>query len=266
MSRERTVFVDGIALWAPRMPGWEIAREVLRDERAAVDPPAARPAASLLPPTERRRAPDSVALALEVALRATEAAHADPKTMPSVFASTHGDLAISDYMCETLVATPTLISPTRFHNSVHNAAAGYWTIGTGSHAPYTALTAHRHTFGAGWLEAAAQVACDDARVLLVAFDVESRGPMATVTPSRGLFGVALVLAAQRSADTQCEVRWSVQAGAAEPTPARHAALVEGNALAACLSLFEGFAGGADCRVQQTLAENLTLELDLRMGA
>ena len=72
-----------------------------------------------------------VAVALEVALAACRAADRDPATLPSVFASTHGDLAITDYMCETLATDPTAVSPTKFHNSVHNAAAGYWTIGAG---------------------------------------------------------------------------------------------------------------------------------------
>ena len=140
-----TAFVNGVAFWAPRLPGWQIAAPVLRGEAAAPVQPAPRPAPTLLAPTERRRAPDTVAIALEVAGRACESAGADPKQLPSVFASTHGDLAISDYMSETLARTPTLISPIRFHNSVHNAAAGYWTIGTGCHEPYTALTRLRAT-------------------------------------------------------------------------------------------------------------------------
>ena len=114
-----------------------------------------------------------------------------------MFASTHGDLAISDYMCATLGDTPTLISPIKFHNSVHNAAAGYWSIGTGSYAPYTAISAFEYTFGAGLLEAATQVAVRAAPVLYVAFDIEANGALATMAPSRGLLGAALVLAPER---------------------------------------------------------------------
>ncbi len=152
----RTAFVDGIAFWAPRIPGWDIARSVLRGESAAPVQPAPRPAPGILAPTERRRAPDTVAIALEVAVRACDSAGTDPRELPSVFACTEGDTAISDYMCETLARTPALISPIRFHNSVHNAAAGYWSIGTGCTQPYTALTAHRYTFGEGLLEALVQ--------------------------------------------------------------------------------------------------------------
>ena len=49
------------------------------------------------------------------------------------------------------------ISPTRFHNSVHNAAAGYWGIATGATAAANALCAYDASFGAGLLEALTQV-------------------------------------------------------------------------------------------------------------
>ena len=183
-----TAYVNGVSFWAPRLPGWQVAAPVLRGEAAAPLQPATRPVPTLLGPTERRRAPDTVAIALEVASRACESAGVDPKTLPSIFASTHGDLAISDYMSETLARTPTLISPIRFHNSVHNAAAGYWTIGTGCYEPYTALTAYEDTFGEGLLEALTQAACGDRATLLVAYDIEARGPLATMVSSRGLLG------------------------------------------------------------------------------
>ena len=133
--------IEGIAFWSPTLPGWPIARAAFRGEADAVDPPAKRPAPEILPPAERRRAPDSVALALEVASAAMADAGRQGQSLPSVFTSAHGDLAVNDYMCTTLASQPTLISPTRFHNSVHNASAGYWTMGTGCMAASSALTA-----------------------------------------------------------------------------------------------------------------------------
>ncbi len=44
--------------------------------------------------------------------------------LPCVFVSAHGDLSINDYACSTLATDPSVLSPTRFHNSVHNAAGG----------------------------------------------------------------------------------------------------------------------------------------------
>ncbi|WP_167702338.1 beta-ketoacyl synthase chain length factor, partial [Xanthomonas axonopodis] len=116
----------------------------------------ARPAPQLLAANERRRAPDTVAVSLEAALAACSTAGRDPASLPSIFTSTYGDLAISDYMCTTLASDPLAISPTKFHNSVHNAAAGYWTIGAGAMTPATAMSAGLGSFAQGLLEALVQ--------------------------------------------------------------------------------------------------------------
>jgi hypothetical protein len=258
--------IDGIALWGSRLPGWDAARAILRGESAAPEKPSPRPAPALLAPTERRRAPDTVAVALEVAARACEHAAVDPKNLPSVFASTHGDLAISDSMCETLAKTPTLTSPTKFHNSVHNAAAGYWTIGTKCLEPYTAVSAYQHTFGQGLLEAVSQCATEDAPALFVAYDIESRGPLGTMATSRGLLGGALVLAAHPSERTQMNADWFIVERASSPSSAarpENAALVEGNAMADCLALFEALADREPRVLQYTLSSQLVLELHLK---
>jgi hypothetical protein len=264
-SNSRAAFIDGIGFWASRMPGWETAASILRGELAPPANAARRPTPELLPPTERRRAPDTVALALEVASRACESASADPSRLASVFASTHGDLTISDYMCETVANTPALTSPIRFHNSVHNAAAGYWSIATGCYAPYTAISAFDDTFGEGLLEALAQVAASGEPVLYVVYDIEARGPMATLVPSRGLLAAALVLSPRLTAASRARLDWGIRPGQRnDVTPARPTslALVDGNSMASCLSLFEVLAGAGAGRVTVSLASSLLLDLDL----
>lgn len=258
------VVIEGVAFWHTRMPGWETARAVIAGEQDAPATAATRPTPGLLAPTERRRAPDTVALALEVAARACEAAGRSPTQLRSVFASTYGDLGISDYMCATLASTPTLISPTKFHNSVHNAAAGYWSIGTASHAPYTAISAYRYTFGSAVLEAATQVVCDGQPVVCVAFDVESTGPLATVAPSRGLLGVALVLAPSGNESHRTLKLRVEQGNASSITPARStaAALVADNALAPCLPFFEALADPAAREVVLALSDHCLLRVQV----
>jgi len=258
-----TSFLHGLALWAPRLPGWEIAAPVLRGEADAPAQPAARPAPALLAPTERRRAPDTVAIALEVAARACESARVDPKAVASVFASTHGDLAISDYMSETLARTPHLVSPIRFHNSVHNAAAGYWSIGTGSVQPYTALTAWGDTFGEGLLEALVQALTGASPVLVVAYDIEARGPLAQMQPSRGIVGAGLVVSPNPGEAPVAELRWQTVRGTdrSEPLP-RNGSLVAGNAMEACLPFFEAVALRQPRTVRLGLSPELLLEIQL----
>jgi len=278
MSATLAVRVAGIGLWSPRLPGWAFACDVLHGRAAPPDTPQPRVSPALLAPTERRRAPDTVAIALEAAARACEMAGVAPASMPSVFASTHGDLPITDTMCATLAATPRLLSPTKFHNSVHNAAAGYWTIGTGCVQASTALTAWGDTFASGLLEAASQAVADATPVLLVAYDVAARGPMATVTHSEGMLAVALVLlpggndaavtavspAGMRPRGLRLAVREARAAAPAGPPAAGPwAALAAGNAMAPCLALMAALAraDAALLRMGVGRASHLELQLD-----
>ena len=264
MSALPPVAIEGIAFWHTRLPGWAIARAVICGEQEAPATSASRPTPSLLAPTERRRAPDTVALALEVAARACEAAGRSPTELRSVFASTYGDLGISDYMCATLAGTPTLISPTKFHNSVHNAAAGYWSIGTSSHMPYTAISAYRYTFANAVLEAATPVVCDGQPVLCVVFDVQSTGPLGTVAPSSGLLGAALVLAPPRDQSQRTLALRVEQGSTTGLTPARSAAAapVAENALAPCLPFFEALARSQPGNVVLALGDRSVLHAQL----
>jgi hypothetical protein len=232
--------IEGIGFWAPGLPSWDAAVAHARDGAPLAEAPA-RPSPQLLAPNERRRAPETVAVALDVALAACTAAGREPAALPSVFASTHGDLAITDYMCATLASDPRSISPTRFHNSVHNAAAGYWTIGAGAMQPATAISAGKASFAQGLIEALAQLAAGSDTVLLVAYDSAAVGPLAQVLPSLGLLGGALVLSRHERDDAPVLSMALDDADAAAEAAgplARHAA---GNAMAPMLPLFDALA-------------------------
>ena len=124
---------------------------------------------------------------------------------------------------------------------MHNAAAGYWTIGAGSMAPATA-TAGAASFAQGLLEAAQRHAGADA-VLLVAYDIEASGLLGAMTPSEGCW--AGVAPATVTASGRVHGRY---AAAAEQGPlARHAG---GNAMAPMLPLFDALAAGGDLALLQ----------------
>jgi len=184
--------LEGIGFWGNGLPDWDSACAWMRNGERPENPPA-RPSPQLLAANERRRAPGTVAVALEAALAACHAADREPATLPSVFTSTHGELTITDYMCATLAQDPCAISPTKFHNSVHNAAAGYWTIGAGAHVAATAISAGPYSFAQGLLEAMVQLHAGEEAVLLVAYDGIASGPVAEASPSEGLIGAAFVL-------------------------------------------------------------------------
>jgi hypothetical protein len=252
-------------MWSQRLPGWERARKILGGLELPPAEDAPRPSPELLAPTERRRAPDTVALAIDAALNACKAAGRDPATLPSVFSSMHGDLAITDYMCATLASDPKLISPTKFHNSVHNAAAGYWSIGSGCTRAYTALSAGEQSFGAGLLEACVQSCAGSEAVLLVSYDIDARGPLALVANSLHKLAVALVIADSPGPCTLARFDWSLTTGTVSQAKATNAALIAGNSNESCLPLMEALAMPGEhavfCLVTPTLGLQLKLEVN-----
>lgn len=265
LPRSAGLFVNGVSFWSPRLPGWEIASSVLAGLEGAPEASASRPSPALLPPAERRRASDAVAVATEVAARACTAAAIPPADLPCVFATAHGDLAITDYLCAILVDAPRQMSPTRFHNSVLNAAAGYWCIASRCQAQYTTISVAEYSFGAGLLEAFTHVGADERPVLYVAFDTEACGPLASAIESRGLLGTALVLSPERSEHSVAELFWSIGRACERPvTPPRpeSAALVGTNAMAPCLPLFESLAGGPP-RIALAISRDSVIDVEVR---
>ena len=240
------IAIEGIAFWSDHLPGWDIAAAAFRGERAPLDEAAPRPAPTLLPAAERRRAPDTVALGLEVAARALADSGRPATEVASVFASAHGDLGIADYLCATLAEDPGLMSPVKFHNSVHNAVSGYWGIATGCMRASTSVAAFEHTFAAGLLEALAQVHATDDAVLLAACDIRTVGPLAQLAHSDGRMAVALVLApaARSPAGLRLSVTYTEDGPptAVRPSPTSPAGeALAGNALADAIPFLEWLA-------------------------
>jgi hypothetical protein len=86
-----------------------------------------------------------------------------------------------------------VVSPTQFHNSVHNAPAGYWSIATGSHVPATCVGCNDDTFAASLLAAMAELDAAGGAVLLCCYDYPLPPPLDAVRPTGPLFAAALVL-------------------------------------------------------------------------
>ena len=191
-------WIDGIGFLAPGLPDWPAARAVLRGEQPLPPGPAVLPAPALLPPAERRRASRVVKLTLAVGLEAAAAAGTDVSKLATVFSASGADGHNCHALCEQLAGEDRQISPTRFHNSVHNAAAGYWGIATGAMAPCQVISAYDASFGAGLLDALAQVVVDDQRTLLIAYDSEYPAPLFACRPLPDVAGVGLVLSPRRS--------------------------------------------------------------------
>ena len=188
------VAILGCAVCAPGLPDWSAACEVLAG-REPFDRSAVRdPSPVALPANERRRLPATARVALGVGMEALQAAQVDMAEVATVFTSCGSDGEITHQICATLARAPEQLSPTRFHNSVHNAPGGYWSIAVGSHAPSTSLCAFEGSFAAGLVEAAVQAVTEARTVLLVAYDLPYPAPLSSLWNAALPFCVAMVLA------------------------------------------------------------------------
>lgn len=186
--------VHGVGLWFSGTNDWANGREILAGKKAPDLSQAQPKVPAIVPANERRRVTPTVALALHVAWEAVRNSGFEPGNLPSVFVSSEGDAGTVDRICETLAVDALALSPTLFHNSVHNAAAGYWSIAVGSLEPSTTLSAHDGSVAAGLLEAATQMAVSAKPVLLVYFDVPPPPRLQAKRPLTAAFGAAFVLA------------------------------------------------------------------------
>jgi hypothetical protein len=186
--------VLGTGLLDPGLADWASGRILLGQSLGGPLPATVVLAPARLPPTERRRAGMVVKASLVVADQACAEAGVHPAGLATVFTSSTGDPSNCHLLCEALTAAERLVSPTRFTNSVHNAAAGYWHIATQSRRPSTSLAAFDASFAAGLLEAAVQCVATQEPVLLVACDVPYPEPLHAVRPVADVFALAFVLA------------------------------------------------------------------------
>jgi hypothetical protein len=219
-ANAQMVFVESVGLAAPGLSNWEASKPILRREQAYESVPLPPHSPALLPPNERRRASPTVRLAFQAAEDALQTSSIAASELATVFASSDADLNIIHRICLALAATPRAISPTDFHNSVHNAAAGYWSIAAGARGPSSTLSAHDASFAAGLLDACSMVQVDGRDTLLVAFDLPPPDPLYAKRPIAQPAAVALILTRERTANSLAKLRheYSVEPHTAMDAP------------------------------------------------
>jgi hypothetical protein len=246
-----TVYVEGVGIAAPGLDGWGNARPILSGVAAFEPVPFVPRPVTLLPPAERRRAGGAVRLAIGVASEALTHSGRDPETMAMVFASSGGDGdTVHEILC-VLATEGREVSPTRFHNSVHNAPAGYWSVATGSCEPSTSLCAYDASFVAGLVDAAAQATVDDRPVTVVAYDLPYPEPLHSVRPIVDLAGLALVLTPTPTERSIARLGVTSGGPATTPTPMadeRLERLRSGNPAARGLPLLAAIALGREATI------------------
>lgn len=261
-----SIYLRSVGLIAPGIPDWPTGRAVLRRETAYSPAPVPPLPPALLPPNERRRATPPTRLALEAARQACEGAGIDPRELPSIFASSDGDMDLIDRLCKGITQPEVALSPTLFHNSVHNAVAGYWSIGTQCRAQSTSIAAADGTFAAGLLECATQLACDCEDILLVAYDLPAPELLDVHRHFEAPFACAFVLGTDPKSPRLAELRVSLGDPAAPSSeagvPAEILPLCLGNPAARSLLVLNSIASGKSGHLHLPYLEDLSVSAQI----
>jgi len=164
-------YLRGVGLWTPDMSSfadWVGAGLPANptnpaDPAAQVGAPdakAQRPPAALLHSRLRRRTSTLTRAAVTAMEEAAAQGGARIEAARFVLVSGYGEIQTTMEILEQIVAPEGLVSPTRFHNSVHNTATGYMSIASGNHRGSTALAAGPQGLEVGLLEVMAGLAVD----------------------------------------------------------------------------------------------------------
>lgn len=142
-----------------------------------------------MPALLRRRLGFLGRMALSVAWRCADGEPA----LPSVFASRHGELDRTVELLQSLARREPL-SPTEFSLSVHNSAAGLFSIARRDRSPASAVAAGEDSLAAGMLEGIGLLADGQPQALVVYADADPpapyRGHIGVGSP---VFAVAILL-------------------------------------------------------------------------
>lgn len=200
------IFVEAVGVLAPGIKDWDNAKRVLGGEQPYLAAPLALVTPACLPPAERRRSSPTVRLAIAAAEQALSQTALAPQDMAMVFSSYEAAGVITHQLCEVLAGSRE-VSPTQFHNSVHNAPSGYYSIAMNAKLAASSVCRDKWSFSAGLLNAAAQVLADTIPVLYVCYDSPMPPPLCDVMPVLEATAIALVLTP--TATTQSLAGWEI---------------------------------------------------------
>lgn len=177
-----TVYIDALTLITPGIETEDQLRLALQSTEIPDFPSDWKPAPDSIPNRVRRRHSPQTLLAIQVA---EKIAPALTDGAAWVFGSAFGEGETLKIILDALCTPNMAIRPTRFQNSVHNAASGQWTIARSIRSAATSICGGDCTAGSSLLKALLQVQLEGQPVGVVLFDAPLPYPL------NGSHGVAV---------------------------------------------------------------------------
>ncbi len=188
----KQVFINAVGVIASGVHNYEELLSVLNGQRKYVHEEVKLNPPNLLPANERRRSSESVRLALSVTEQVMDD-FIDNGSVSAIFSSAFGDTLITHKLCEQLCQTPPMASPILFHNSVHNAPAGYWGIATQNLCQTNSIACGDSSFSLGLISAYSELMTQSEQVLLVCYDFPYVFPLSDKCKVTQTFACAFLL-------------------------------------------------------------------------
>lgn len=197
----------GVGAWGPKFRNWQDLQDLMAGKDID-DDGSKGPKPDVIPANERRRAPLPVRLAVEASSQACDMAGLGASDLASVFVSGLGDTQLTDYMCKVLAGESKALSPTKFHNSVHNAAAGYWTISTDCMQAANSVAGFNESVSLTIMEALVQSDAEQRPLLLTFYDAPSSPILKELLENEQPFAVSIIIS-PKALDTELSLSASV---------------------------------------------------------
>ena len=232
MPTSMRIYVEAVGVLAPGLKDWDSAKPILAGEQDYLATPLEVVTPACLPAAERRRSSANVRLAIAAAEQALSQTPLAPHDMTMVFSSREAAGVITHQICEVLAGSrETLqVSPTQFHNSVHNAPSGYFSIAMNAKLAASSVCRGPWSFAAGLLNAATQALAENVPVLYVCYDSPLPAPLSDVMPVLESTAIALVLTPTATAQSIAAWEITLNAGKEEtPRPDWMPAIWDANA-------------------------------------
>ena len=242
--------VSGVGLWMPGFP--DVASWLAQRPVAGADVP---PAAG----NQRRRSSLLVNMVAEVAAQASRQAGVELSRLRIVVGSAFGELATLVAMLDERERDGVL-SPLRFQNSVHNAAAGLLSIAHANKSPAMSLAAGNDTVAMVLLEAFTLLALGGEDVLAIVAD---EALPQSIRPGHHATAIAAALVLSREAGAPASLGVLEDIRQTPPSPITERPLEVDGPTSAILPLVAALGQGRPGRVNVSPVEDPRWSIALR---
>ncbi|MFT5354341.1 MAG: 3-oxoacyl-(acyl-carrier-protein) synthase [Polyangiales bacterium] len=181
------VHIRGHAFWAPGYPSLDAFIDADKDDAII------RPALAFVDSRMKRATSLMTRMAVHCVDSAIESSGLPKDGCATVFGSEHGEIQIAIDQMAMMQDGEGRISPARFKNSVHNTAAGLFSIAAKNQGFTTALAAGADTFPLSLLEGMALLLAGDAKHAIIVVADEPLPPPIAHASTHTAMAIALAL-------------------------------------------------------------------------